>query len=107
MGCLQLRRYKIEKSVFRSLDRAVRSLSFPLVLLCSLIGCSSQPAPEAHSGSIPRHILSAEGTWQLNPPDGERFDASGLAFTSTGTLLTVNDRGPELYKIALGTNSSA
>ncbi len=77
------------------------------MLLCSLAGCSSQTAPEVHRAGIPRHILSAEATWQLNPPEGERFDASGLAFTLTGTLLTVNDRGPELYKIALGTNSSA
>src|SRR5262245_12161057 len=106
MGSLQDRCFKMEKGLLRWLGRAVRSLAFPFVFLCSLAGCSSQPAPQAQS-SIPRHILTADATWQINLPNFERFDASGLAFTSTGALLTINDRGPEIYRIALGTNSSA
>lgn len=47
----------------------------------------------------PRYVLKAERTWQLNLPQGERFDASGLAKTSTGELLTVNDRGSTVYRI--------
>jgi len=39
---------------------------------------------------------------QLNPPGSERFDASGLLLTSSRDLLTVNDRGPTLYRIDLG-----
>jgi hypothetical protein len=50
--------------------------------------------------------LRAEQVWQLNPPGGGRFDASGLAFWK-GKLLTVTDRDSELYEIVLGTNGSA
>ncbi|MFO1497841.1 MAG: esterase-like activity of phytase family protein [Verrucomicrobiota bacterium] len=47
----------------------------------------------------PRRVLRAEQTWQLNLPKGERFDASGLVLTPTGDLLTINDRGPSVYRI--------
>jgi uncharacterized protein YjiK len=52
--------------------------------------------------------LRAEKTWQLNAPNGERFDASGLLLQNRGQLLTVNDRGVELYKIdfALGNDAA-
>jgi uncharacterized protein YjiK len=49
--------------------------------------------------SWPRAQLRAEQIWQLNLPNGERFDASGLAFTPQGDLLTLSDRGPEVYRI--------
>ncbi len=54
-----------------------------------------------------RYTLRAEKTWQLNPPNGERFDASGLLLTPEGNLLTVSDRGPSLYQIQLQENTNA
>ena len=53
------------------------------------------------SASWPRHVLRAEQTWQLNLPQGQRFDASALLITRQGDFLTVNDRGSTLYKIQL------
>src|SRR3972149_4016995 len=47
-----------------------------------------------------RHSLTAGQSWQLNLPDGQRLDASGLLLTPEGGLLTVNDRGASLYRIA-------
>jgi hypothetical protein len=47
----------------------------------------------------PRFKLEAERTWLLDPPKGKRFDASGLLLTRSGQLLTVSDRGPDLYEI--------
>jgi len=35
----------------------------------------------------------------LTPPNGERFDASGLLLRKNGDLFTVNDRGAALYRI--------
>jgi uncharacterized protein YjiK len=49
--------------------------------------------------------LAADKSWQLDTPGGIRFDASGLAI-SNGKLLTLSDRGPELFEIELGTNSA-
>jgi len=56
----------------------------------------------------PRHSLKAERAWQLNLPNGERFDASGLLLLPDGGLLTVNDRGAGLYNIQFlqGTNAA-
>ena len=46
-----------------------------------------------------QHQGHAEQVWQLNTPRGERFDASGLLLTTNFGLLTINDRGPSLYRI--------
>ena len=46
-----------------------------------------------------RYVLESEKYWQLNLPEGERFDASGLFKRTNGDLLTVNDRGAGVYKI--------
>jgi hypothetical protein len=84
---------------------------FSFILLGCFSGCSqsiSKSLSEATNPFAPaRYVLSAERTWQLNSPDLGRFDASGLAFTASSDLITVNDRGPEIYKIVLSTNSSA
>jgi DNA-binding beta-propeller fold protein YncE len=45
-------------------------------------------------------VLEAEAFWRVTPPVRERFDASALGWRN-GQLLTVNDRGPELYEIVL------
>jgi len=57
--------------------------------------------------SWPRYTLRAERIWQLNLPKGERFDASGLAFTAQGDLLTISDRGPTVYRIKFLENTNA
>jgi hypothetical protein len=69
-------------------------------------GCASRPVPP--STSWPRYVLRAEQVVQLNPPQGERFDASGLLLLPDGELLTLNDRGPTLYRIEFldGTNAA-
>jgi hypothetical protein len=62
-----------------------------------LTGCATPT--EQGSTPWPRYILSAAQSWQLNPPGGERFDASGLFLASNGDLLTVNDRAAAVYRI--------
>lgn len=67
------------------------------VLLMWLTGCAS--APKTPRTDWPHLTLSAAQVTRLNPPDGGRFDASALLLRPDGSLLTVNDRGPEVYRI--------
>jgi uncharacterized protein YjiK len=54
-----------------------------------------------------RHFtLSADDYWRLSNSKKDRFDASGLLLRN-GQLLTLSDRGPELFEIVPGTNHSA
>jgi Esterase-like activity of phytase len=69
----------------------------PLFIGLMLSGCAA--APPATDAVWPRFRLSAEQVTVLNPPHGERFDASALWRTKAGELLTVNDRGPRIYRI--------
>jgi len=73
-----------------------------MVLL--LAGCAtsspSRPARPVH------YTVSAAHTWQLNLPDGQRFDASGLFLTPKQELLTVSDRGPSVYRIQIRPDTS-
>jgi hypothetical protein len=69
------------------------------VVLSPLLLAFFIQAVAAANGFPPRYTLQAESVWQLNLPAGERFDASGLLLRSNGDLLTVNDRGPSLYRI--------
>jgi hypothetical protein len=50
--------------------------------------------------------LKAAQTVALSAPDGERFDASALLLLPDGSLLTVNDRGPEVYRIDRTTDAA-
>src|SRR5438045_3639163 len=72
-----------------------------LALAWSALGADSPTGP-------PRHSLEAAQTWQLNLPDGERFDASGLFRLPDGELLTVNDRRAGVWRIQFlkGTNAA-
>ena len=83
------------------------------LFLALLSGCAAEsPAPApvapptatvaAPDASWPRYPLRAEQSWQLDAPDGERFDASGLLRLPNGDLLTVNDRSAGLYRIQFG-----
>lgn len=60
---------------------------------------SAEWSGAASANSWPRYVLNAESSAQLNPPEGERFDASGLLITSDKSLLTLNDRRLGLYRI--------
>jgi hypothetical protein len=71
------------------------------------LSASERGSSAAPRASWPRHTLHAEQIWQLNLPKGERIDASGLAFTAAHELLTVNDRGPAVYRIQFLPNTNA
>src|SRR5260221_201939 len=64
-----------------------------------LPGCASAPKPVPVVSA--QYTLRAEQVTLMNLPNGERFDASGLLLTPNGDLLTVNDRGPTLYRIEI------
>jgi hypothetical protein len=73
-----------------------------------------KPAPASKGATAanananwPVYKLRAAQSWQLNSPKGERFDASGLSRTAKGDLLTINDRGPALYRIEFLPNTNA
>jgi hypothetical protein len=88
--------------------RSTQPVSFALVTaLCValLSGCAT-PANRALA-PWPRYVLNAAQSWQLNLPDGQRFDASGLFLALNGDLLTVNDRGPLVYRVQFSPGSSA
>src|SRR5438477_11924345 len=62
---------------------------------------------EVTTPAWPRYTLRADQTWQLNLPGGQEFDASGLAITREGELLTINDRGATVYRIQFLTQTNA
>jgi hypothetical protein len=80
--------------------------------LPSAAGVQPQNAPakpaRIAADAWPRHTLHAERVWQLNLPGGARFDASALLELPDGTLLTLADRGPTLFRIefAPGANTA-
>jgi hypothetical protein len=53
-----------------------------------------------------RHVLRADAAWRLNLPDLEPFGASGLLQLPSGGLLTVNDRGVEVFRVSLQTGTN-
>jgi hypothetical protein len=73
-------------------------LSSGVAALC-LLGCATGSKNAAAPASPPRFALHAEQVWQLNLPGGERFDASALTLEPDGSLLTLSDRGPGIYRI--------
>ena len=85
-----------------------RWFALGFVAFVFLTGCvtKSKNTSESSTDVWPCHKLSAEKVWQLNAPNGERFDASGLLFQKGGSLLTVNDRGSELYKIEFANDAA-
>ncbi len=78
-----------------------------IIGLISFAGCATKPDPlsQASTNSWPCYQLSAEKSWQLDLPQGERFDASALLLRKGGELLTVNDRGAAVYKIQFASNA--
>src|SRR4029079_13480269 len=62
---------------------------------------------EPPPGPCPHYTLQGEQSWQLDPANRERFDASALLVTPEGTLFTVNDRGLGLYRIEFQLDNSS
>jgi hypothetical protein len=90
--------------------QTTRVLFLAIAILARVAVVHSAPPKtdyETHSEKIswPVYKLSAEKVWQLNPPSGERFDASALLLRK-GELLTVNDRGHQIYRIQFGTKTN-
>ncbi len=75
------------------------------LIVALLTGCGT--TRERRLASWPRYRLASAETWQLNLPNRDRFDASGLFVAPRGDLLTVNDRGPAVYRIQFKTNATA
>lgn len=75
---------------------------------CLLIALLRHVSGAEASGAPPRGTLEAFEHWQLNLPNGERFDASGLTLLPNGQLLTVNDRRAGIWRIEFlkGTNAA-
>ncbi len=89
------------------LSAAWNGAAQPTLSLVQNSNTASRGSSTSRSAVIPRYFLRAEKTWQLNLPRGERFDASGLALTPKGELLTVNDRAPSVYRIQFQENTNA
>lgn len=79
----------------------LKSLAFPITVLATVLsGCATAPRPAPGTSTLwPRYTLQAEQVLALNLPDSQRFDASGLLLEPSGELLSVNDRGPQLYRL--------
>jgi glutamine cyclotransferase len=69
-------------------------------LMSALIMVGGAGGAESNSAR-PRHELVPDAAWQINLPDLEPFEASGLLRLSTGQLLAVNNRGPEVFRLGL------
>jgi hypothetical protein len=63
------------------------------------VSASKTAEKEPAETDWPVHTLKATQTWRMNLPGGRPFDASGLLFQPDGTLLTVDNRAPGLFRI--------
>lgn len=80
----------------------------PPVLSLLLLVLSAGAASSAPSAAWPHYELAPDAAWSLNLPDFEPFGASGLLRLPDGSLVTVSDRGSEIYRIERppGTNAA-
>jgi streptogramin lyase len=78
-----------------------------LLLFCIVASSGAGPLAADLRKPPPRHVLRAAQTWHLDPPDGARFDASALLIQPDGSLLTVNDKVPGIYRIGFGKDGTA
>ena len=68
-------------------------------LLVLPVNAATQPVLQDSDPPPKQYRLSLDKVWQVDTPAGERFDASALLWTTNHQLLTVNDRGPDLFQI--------
>ena len=71
-----------------------------LVFALLLCGCAGLQRHTEEQPPPRRHILTADLQAPLNLPGIPQFQASGLLRLPSGDLLTINDRGPTLYRVA-------
>src|SRR5947209_15779043 len=74
--------------------------------LFKAVGKGAEALIQSQRANWPTYQLKAGQSWLLNWSNSQRFDASGLLLLTNGDLLTLTDRGPTLYRIQFGTNSS-
>ncbi|HEX4122520.1 MAG TPA: esterase-like activity of phytase family protein [Verrucomicrobiae bacterium] len=71
------------------------------LLLTVTAGCFSRPLSQNAPG-FTAYTLRADRIWQMNLPNNQRFDASGLFEERPGVLLTESDQRIGVYKIIFG-----
>jgi hypothetical protein len=71
---------------------------FAAVVWAVMAGCYSRPITQ-NDANFTRYTLTADHIWQMNLPQGQRFDASGLFLEKSGDLLTESDQRIGVYKI--------
>jgi hypothetical protein len=72
----------------------------------ALTGCFTRPAGMNAPG-FNYFTLKADHVWQMNLPDGQRFDASGLFLEKSGGLLTENDQQIGVYRVRFGPDAGS
>lgn len=72
----------------------------------TLTGCFTRPAA-MNDPAFKEFTLQAEHVWQMNLPEGQRFDASGLFLEPSGDLLTESDQQIGVYRVRFQPGSSA
>jgi len=81
--------------------------AFLLLLgLTLLTGCFTR-SPNQNASHFETYTLKAEHIWQMNLPNGERFDASGLFLDKAGRLLTESDQRIGVYQVKFDAGSNA
>jgi hypothetical protein len=90
----------IQTAVTSATPSAAQEIPSKPASTTSSAGTENQPA-------WPRHVLRADQTWQLNLPNRQAFDASGLLIKAGGEILTINDRVPSLYRIKFLPNTNS
>jgi hypothetical protein len=75
-------------------------LKFLVLCLCLglLPGCVTRGARQ-NAPNYRHYTLQAEQIWQMNLPNGQRFDASGLFLETNGDLLTESDQQIGVYRV--------
>jgi hypothetical protein len=76
------------------------------VCLITLTGCFARPTTN-NDLNFRYFTLRAEHVWQMNLPEGQRFDASGLFLEKSGALLTESDQQIGVYRIRFNGASRA
>ena len=66
--------------------------------LAMTMGCFTRPQHDNAPG-YRHYTLQAEQVWQMNLPEGQRFDASGLFLEKSGDLLTESDQRIGVYRV--------
>jgi len=78
-----------------------------LSMLVGFLGCSHGTLVKpVLAQTWPTYTLKALRNYPLNPPQGQRYDASGLLLTTNHNLLTINDKDGVLSRIILDNSES-